>query len=96
MASEKVSLKNYYATASKLKVVQFAEDTNKSQASKRFKVHSKRVQVWCKQKEELKKSTKPTKALPGRGHKVANPDIENRLLEWMKTENHGVELLVEI
>ena len=55
MASEKMSLRNYYTTAFKLKVVQFAEDTNKSEASERFKVYRKRVQVWCKQKEELKK-----------------------------------------
>ena len=63
MVSEKVSLRNYYTTAFKLKVAQFVEDTNKSQASKRFKVHGKRVQVWCKQKEELKKVQKLPKLL---------------------------------
>ena len=75
--------KGSYTASFKLKVVQYAEDTNKSAASKLFGVHRKRVQEWCKQKDQLKQLKSNARSLPGRGRKVSYPDIEKRLLTWM-------------
>lgn len=73
-----------YTAAFKLKVVKFAEDTSKIQASKHFHVDRRRVQEWCKQKEQLQKSHKEDRCLPGRGRKVRYQDIEEKLLSWIK------------
>ena len=45
--------KRSYTAAFKLKVVEHAEKKSKNDASKVFLVDRKRVQDWCKQKEDL-------------------------------------------
>ena len=77
MAS-KEKVRNYYTAHFKLKVVKIAEENSKLKASKVFGVHRKRVQVWCQQKEELKKLPSNAKMLPARGCKVSYPDIEEK------------------
>ena len=66
MSSNREKVRNSFPASSKLEVVKYAEQNNKTKASKQFGVYRERVQEWCKQKEELK----------GRGHKLQYPDIE--------------------
>ena len=56
-------LKSYTANF-KLKVVAFAHAHSKKAAAKEFRVDRKRVQEWCKQREELEKTSKTAKRLP--------------------------------
>ena len=83
--AKREKVRSSYTASFKLKVVKFAEENNKMKASKQFGVHRKRVQKWCKQKEELQKVLRNAKVLKGRGQKVTYPDIESRLLEWIKS-----------
>lgn len=77
-------LRKSYTAAFKLKVVNFSKETSKLKAAKNFGVDRRRVQEWCQQQDDLKLQQKSSKCLPGRGRKVAYPDIEEKLLKWMK------------
>ena len=65
-------------------MVSFVEEHSKHKAAKEFKVDRKRVITWCKQKVALNGAFKSSKCLPGQGRKVRYPDIEDKLLNWLK------------
>ena len=71
MDTKREKFRSSYTASFKLKVVKFAEENNKMKASKQFGVHRKRVQEWCKQKEELQKVPRNAKVLKGRGRKIS-------------------------
>ena len=55
--------KRSYTAAFKLKVVEHAEKKSKNDASKVLLVDRKRVQDWCKQKEDLMTAGRSSKRL---------------------------------
>ena len=78
-----------YTTDFKLEVVRFAELNGNRAAERKYKVDRKSVREWRgkKQKfEELRKSTNAgskRQRLDGGGRKVADSELEERLLEWI-------------
>ena len=75
-----------YSIAFKLKVIEFAKANNNTQAHKAFQVDRKCIIKWRKVEESLKaeenKGIKKRKI--GGGRKLGYPDIELKLLEWIK------------
>lgn len=87
MASSEIRRYRSFTISFKLKAVDVAEKTNKSNAAKEFNVDVKRIREWCKQKDQLlaKVSIKQSKkkCLSGAGRKPLNADMEDVLLEWI-------------
>lgn len=75
-----------YTVGFKLKVVQYAKDTNNHKAARTFDVDRKRVIEWRKKEEDLKAMDGKTskKRIPGGGKKVGNVDIDTQLRVWME------------
>ena len=76
-----------YDASYKLKAVERAETPSKEAAARQFRVDSKRIRVWCSQKDQLKalkeekKSTR--KRLDGAGRKPNDVQMEEELFEWI-------------
>ncbi len=75
-----------YEAEFKLKVVNHAENFSKNNASKLFCVDRRRVIDWCKQKEQLAGSGGSSKRLPGGGRKALSTQIEDKLVEILRTK----------
>ena len=76
-----------YETTFKLKSVEAAEKSSKEAAAREFKVDSKRIREWCRQKEQLLALKKRKKAkrrrLDGAGRKPRDPEMEEELFQWI-------------
>ena len=76
--------KRSYTVAFKLGVAEYAEKHSKRETSQVFCVDRKRVQEWCKQKEDLSKTSKAVKRLGGGGgRKPLSAPIENQLVDFL-------------
>ena len=81
--------KRSYTVAFKLKVVDYAEKHSKRETSQVFCIDRKRVQEWCKQKEDLAivgKNSKTVKRLGGGGRRPLSVSIENQLVDYLRTK----------
>ncbi len=79
-------LKRSYTAAFKLKVVEHAKKKSKNDASKVFSVDRKRVQEWCKQKDDLMATGRSAKRLSGGGRKPMSQPMEIQLVEYIRSK----------
>ena len=82
-------MKRSYTAAFKLKVVEHAEKKSKNDASKVFSVDRKRVQDWCKQKEDLMTAGRSTKRLCGGGRKPLSGAMESQLVLFIRSKREA-------
>ena len=66
--------------------MEYAEEHSKRETSKVFCVDRKRVQEWCKKKEDLMGAGRTTKRLKGGGKKPLSTPIENQLVVYLKAK----------
>ena len=82
--SDSASARKAYDISFKLKVINSTTTASKNSVAKKFGIHRRRVQEWCKQKSELEKLAKSKKRVRGGGRKVNYPDIEVKLISWFE------------
>ena len=78
--------KRNYTVAFKLKVVEYTQDHSKRETSKMFGIDRKRVQDWCKQKEDLCGAGRSAKRLKGGGAKPLFTPIEEQLVQFIRSK----------
>ena len=71
----------------KLRAVEVASRKSRAQAAREFKVDSKRIREWCKNKDnliELKRKGKSSrKRIEGAGRKAYTPKMKEELFDWI-------------
>ena len=82
-----MSNRKSYAISFKLKAVESASKKLKQVAAREFEVDTKRIGVWCSQKEELLalkgKGKSQMKRLKGAGCKAKDVNMEEALFSWV-------------
>ena len=72
-----------YTTKFKLEEVKYAVNNSKLAASKKFGIHRKLVQTWCKQENALLAISSSRWRLLGGGMKAKYRDIDKQLYRWL-------------
>ena len=72
-----------YTIKFKLEVLRYALNHSKAEASRRYGVHRKLVQTWCRQEDELLSTSSSRRRLPGAGLKARYADIDEELYQWL-------------
>ena len=81
-----------YTVSDKLRIINYAEQHGNGTAEREFGISESNVRLWRKSKENLEKMPRLKRA--NRSKKVAWPELEIDLLEWItEKRNNGLAIL---
>lgn len=81
----KISKRNSYSIAFKLRVITYAEKHNKAKAARKYKLDRKLIQRWCKNKQlYLKSANKRFRLRLYMARSKLYPELERRCLQEIK------------